>query len=315
MGDDQPRRPRRDLRALAAEQHGLFTTAQAARLGLSDDGLLAWSRTGELTPVARCVWGLTGAPRTDRRSALGAILSYGDGASLALGSAAHLWGVPGFALLPAQIIRVRLRHRRSGGSEHSSTRFHDGHITTIDGIPVTTPTRTLFDLAGRSHPARTEALVDTFLRLKLTKPTLLQQMLADLEGRGRPGIVTMRGLIEERLDPSFELTDSNLESRFEQIAREAGFWSLTRQVQVGDDVGVIGRVDFADLVARVLAEVQSERYHRTLTDQVRDRARLERLRQDGWVVLEIPEFDVWHDKLAVVDALRSAYELARSLQP
>jgi len=315
MGISTSAENRRALRGIAATQHGLFTMQQALSSGVSYSGLAAWSRSGEITRAGTRVWALTGSPRTERQTALRDVFEDGHDAVLALGSASAVWDVPGFRVLPAEILRIRRGNRRRDGRTHSSTCFHEGHVTVVDGLPVTTPTRTVFDLAARSHPQRTETLVDTFLRLKLTTPLLLEQMLRELQGRGRAGIVTMRRLIDERLDPSFQLTDSNLESRFDQIAREAGFHGLTRQVVVGDGAGVIGRVDFADTRARVLVEVQSERYHRTRSDQERDRRRLERLRADGWTVLEIDEHDVWHDKAKVIAILSAAYRSAARTPP
>ena len=61
---------------------------------------------------------------------------------------------PGFALEPVHVLASRRPHHDGPdrASMHSSIRLRDEDVTTIDGIPVTTPVRTLRDLAGRVHP-------------------------------------------------------------------------------------------------------------------------------------------------------------------
>jgi hypothetical protein len=54
----------------------------------------------------------------------------------------------------------------------------------VDEIPVTTPLRTLLDLAGRLHPKRTECLCDDLWRRGLLRLDDLHALVADLPRRG-----------------------------------------------------------------------------------------------------------------------------------
>jgi very-short-patch-repair endonuclease len=303
---------RDDVREVAATQHGLFTTSQAHDAGVDREALRRWRRTGEISHVVGRVWAFASSPPTERRSAMAALLREGDDAALATSSAAALLGLPGFELLPAHVMRFRANRDPRGPAGHTSTRYHPGHVTRIEGLRVTTAARTLFDLAARLHPDRVARLTDRCLSLRLTVYGDLVDMLEELQGRGRPGIRAMRSIIELRSDPGYQPTDSSLEHRFEQVLRHHGLRGFERQVVVGDDAGVIGRVDYTHRQLPVIAEIQSELYHRSLLDRRRDDVRLRRLRSSGWIVVEIAEVDVWHHPQRVVSALHAALRSARA---
>ena len=304
--------PRRLMRTVAAAQHGLFTADQARSRGLGSNALQNWRRTGEIEHRGGRVWAIRGASIDAPQTAMAFLLRHDPDGALAVDSAAAIWGLQGFTLLPAHVIRLRAGNKRPGAGRHTSTRYDEGHVTIVDGLRVTTAGRMLFDFAGRRHPARVERLVDTCLSRRLTTIHDLVKLLNDLQGRGRPGITLMRTLLEARGDPRFQPTDSNLERRFETILEEAGIGGFERQVVVGDVTGVIGRVDFARRHPAVIVEIQSELYHRSLLDQGRDTERIARLRAEGWIVVEIQEFDVWHRRTAVVGAIHGALLMANA---
>ena len=58
----------------------------------------------------------------------------------------------------------------------------------MDGVPVTSPTRTLIDLAAHETPARLAAALDGALRDGLTNEDLLHRRIAALRGKGRYGV-------------------------------------------------------------------------------------------------------------------------------
>ncbi len=181
----------------------------------------------------------------------------------------------------------------------------------IDGIPVTTPVRTLRDLAGRIHPERLSQTCDRMLSQRLIRLPDLHALFDELPRRGgAPGTATLRRLILARPD-GYRPADSNLELRFESILDEAGEAPFARQVEVGDADGLIGRVDFLDRDLGVIVEVQSALFHSGLVDAARDAERLARLRRAGWIVIEVTDEEVWHRKAEVVARVRAARSQAR----
>jgi very-short-patch-repair endonuclease len=223
-------------------------------------------------------------------------------------TAAARYGLPGFAVGPVHVTGDRERGRRP----HHRSIIHRPkllllhHELVLDGIPMTSPTRTLFDLAAVIHPKAAARAVDTALSMRLTSIPKLQRMLKELARRGRPGIRVMRAILDLR-PIGYMPTDSRLELRVEELARRAGITTLERQVEVGNEQERIGRVDFLDRARKIIIEVQSDRHHRSYLDRERDKARIAALRAAGWTVIEILEHDVWYDAEKVIRQLREAF--------
>src|SRR5262249_9693064 len=85
------------VHALAARQHALVTRRQAIAAGLTADAVARRVRAGLWVVAAPGVSRLAGAPRSWPQRALAAVLSAGPGAVASHRTAAHLWGLDGFA--------------------------------------------------------------------------------------------------------------------------------------------------------------------------------------------------------------------------
>ena len=179
------------------------------------------------------------------------------------------------------------------------------HVRLFDGIPVSSPARTVFDLAGMVHPARAERLLDWFWAERLVDGRTLHQTLGELAERGRAGIATMRGLLESR-GPQYVPPTSGLERRFAEVVDTPLLPRLRRQVDVGGTTWT-GRVDFIAERAPLVVEVQSERYHTALVDQAADAARRAQLETDGFEVVEVCDREVWHEPQVVRDRVGQAW--------
>jgi very-short-patch-repair endonuclease len=298
-----------ELHALAARQYGLAHQKQLTRIGLRRSARDHLVESGRWYRLTEHVLQIAGSPSSELQAAMLAVLDLDPyGAALSVHTAATRWGLPGFALRPFHVMGNRERGRNSEhfGVVHQPRLLLPSHVRLLDGIPTTEPTRTLFDLAGvLKWPKQTERAVDNALAMGLTSVRRLSDMLEQLACKGRPGIRLMRSLIDARRG-NYVPPASGLEARFQELARRAGVWTLERQVDVGDDAW-IGRVDFVDRAHNIIVEVQSTRYHSALTDVARDAERIAALRAAGWKVVEIPEYDVWHNPERVVTVLFNAY--------
>ena len=295
------------LRNLGERQHGVVTRRQLTEIGFTPQSLDHAIRSGRLERLTERVLRIRGSAPTDHQRALAAALDVPQGA-IALHSAAALWGASGFSPDPWHVMTSRRPHRGGPhlGIVHSSVRWSTEDTTELHGIPVTTPVRTLVDLAPR---VRATVLAETCDRMLDTRVLRLEQLHAlgsQIPDRSRaPGVKALRLLITAR-PPGYRPAGSNLERRFESILSEAGEPPFERQVDLGDDLGWIGRVDFVDRANRVVVEIQSELYHRGENARTRDQQRIDRLRRAGWIVLEITEFEVWHRKDRVLARIRAA---------
>jgi very-short-patch-repair endonuclease len=291
-----------------AKQHALVTTDQLFEVGFDKDGVKWLIRGGRLERVSPRVLRLLGAPATEAQRVLAAVLDAGPGSALSHTSALAWWRVPGFTVRELHVTHTRdgpHRPRRPAHTIHDVEILPDHHVRVLDGIPVVTPSRALFDLAGmpRTPPARVERALDNAWSLRLVSGRTLKLMLRELAHRGRPGIATMRGLLAER-DADYLPPASGLESRVAELLKGRWHTSLRRQVDKGDDEGWIGRVDFVDPELPFLLEVQSERFHASLLDTRDDEVRRARLEAAGYVVVEVTDTDVWHYPDNVVERVR-----------
>jgi very-short-patch-repair endonuclease len=128
-------------------------------------------------------------------------------------------------------------------------------------------------------------------------------MLDDLAERGRRGITLMRELLAER-GPDYRPNDTNLEDRFQELAREAGFYDLERQRNLFDREW-LGRVDFVSAKRLLVIEVDSAFCHGALVDEADDLVRTEALTAAGYRVERFTDNEVWFDPKGTVIRLRT----------
>jgi very-short-patch-repair endonuclease len=296
------------MEALAKTQHGLITRAQALENGLSRSAIQHRRERGRWSLVARGVYRVSGAIETPRQRALVAVLASGS-AVLSHASAAALHGLPGFGIEPLTVSLPRDGRRSLPDvRQEQSLDLPVHHRSVIDGIPCTTVARTLFDLCGDVHALRAERALDSALARRLVTLGGLWQVLVDLAEHGRAGTVLMRQLLEDRRD-EYVPPESELEARLIALARQYGLPEPERQVDLGDDDGWIGRVDFLFRGARIVVEVDGAAFHDGLVDRRHDAERDARLSASGWYVLRFRWDDVVNRPAAVAHSIRFRCQL------
>ncbi|HEX8959235.1 MAG TPA: DUF559 domain-containing protein [Solirubrobacterales bacterium] len=160
---------------------------------------------------------------------------------------------------------------------------------------MTTPVRTLLDLAIQLDRPRLERAVNEADRLDLVGPEELRAALGDY--RGVRGVARLRVLLDRR---TFRLTDSELERRFLPLAAAAGLPPpRTRQHVNGF------RVDFFWSQLGLVVETDGLRYHRTPAQQACDRLRDQAHTAAGMTPLRFTHEQVRHEARYVRETLRA----------
>lgn len=298
------------MRAVVERQHGVMTRAQAHRLGASSDALRSRLRSPGWVAVSSRVIKLAGSPPTFPQWCMAAALDAGRGAAVSHVAAAALWGLPGFGTEHLHVSRPRETTSRTSrlATVHEPRLLPDRHRTLLEGIPVTTVARTVFDLAGCLHPLRTERALDNALSRKLVDLERIRAVAIELLEHGRPGSALMRQLLSDR-GAGYIPPASGLEARFFALLVEAGMELPDRQIEVGGEAWT-GRVDFLYRRARLVIEIDSDVHHTAKLDVESDCRRDVALSAGGFGVLRITEAQVWqrpHEAVALVRAaLRAA---------
>lgn len=279
-----------------AAQHGLITSDQAHGIGLTTDHIAHRVQRGEWVRLTRRVLASTAAPPSRLQGLLSKVLDAGSGSALSHTTCLAHWGVRGFADAPVHVVRHRehLDHRVRGVIVHEVRYLPWDLVRTLEGIPVVMPSLALLQVAGMPaiHRDRLARAIDAAWSDRLVTFATLTAVAERMSRKGRRGLVRFRELVDER-GPSYVPPASNLESRFASILERAGRPPMRRQVHTGSEARWIGRVDFRAGDCPLIAEVQSERFHRGLLAERDDLERLSALADAGYTVVEIVEEDLF----------------------
>lgn len=267
MAKEDGNRRRRIEHAVAAcarRQHGVVTRPQLLAAGMSPDTVHRWLTATRLTALHRGVYqvGPVALPHT---RVVAAVLACGPAAVVSHSSAAALW----------QLIQIRGRmplidisvergeRRRPGIRLHRVRAFTADEVTKLEGIPVTTPARTLVDIAhALTDRALERALIEALGSHRVGRAELLA-VLARHEGR--PGLRRLRALVQ--MD-HVGLTRSKAEDRFLALIRKALLPVPEVNVEVAGN-----RVDFFWRAERFVVEIDGFAYHSTSGRFEKDRER------------------------------------------
>lgn len=257
------RHGRAEAWALARRQHGVVSRAQLLELGLDRDAIQHRIVSARLHPVARGVYAV-GRPQLDREGVwMAALLACGPHAALSHHSAAALWdiGPAGHGSIHISVALDVVRCRP--GVELHRRALAPDEVTRRGSLSVTSPTRTLVDLALVLSRDRLERAIGEADKRDLVDPESLRAALDRLTGR--PGVGVLRATLDRR---TFTMTRSALERRFLPIAHRAG---LPMPVTGAELNGF--EVDFHWPDLGLVVETDGLRYHRTPAQQTRDRLR------------------------------------------
>jgi very-short-patch-repair endonuclease len=161
-------------------------------------------------------------------------------------------------VIPSPVCRTRPAIR-----VHRQERLDPSSHPVVDGIPVTDPVWTLIDLASCVGRDKLELAVNQADRLDLVNPEDLRAAVE--RSPRRPGRRHLRDLLDRQ---TFTLTDSRLERLFLPLARSAGLPPPLTQVELNGF-----RVDFYWPQLGLVVETDGLRYHRTPSQQTKDRRR------------------------------------------
>ncbi len=170
-------------------------------------------------------------------------------------TAAALWGLDGVE--PGIVELAATSGRASSGSLYRPRSFEPAEIGQVDGLRVTSVTRTLLDLGQVFGPCTIERALESALRKRHVSVDVLVEAVAAvprLRGSG-----ALRSVLASR-PPGAPPTDSDAETLFLQLARRAGLPEPLRQFSVPTSEGAF-RIDFAWPVRRVAVEIDGAATH------------------------------------------------------
>ncbi|MGH2925585.1 MAG: DUF559 domain-containing protein [Solirubrobacterales bacterium] len=268
------------LYGLAGRQHGVVARAQLLKAGLSPEAIDNRVRDGWLRSVHRGVYGV-GPIAAPGAAEMAAVLACGEEAVLSHRSAAGLWQLLAHPAADRPLeVTVPARHarRRPGVRVHRTRGMSPDEATTLKGIPITTPARTVLDLAANVQLRDLEQALAQVQRRRLASRSRLVVLLA--RHPRRPGAAVLRTLLEREGRPA--LTRSRAEERLLRLLRRA-------ELAAPDINGRIGpyEVDFVWRAAGLVVEVDGFDFHGDRAAFEADRRRDAELVARGFKVIRV----------------------------
>jgi hypothetical protein len=264
---------------LAARQHGVVSRAQLLDLGVGADAIKHRVALGRLHQMHRGVYAVGHRALREEASWMAAVLAGGPGAALSYRSGAELWGLRSSSR--ARIDVSVPRHRRSTARlEVHCVEMQPDEVTVERGVPVTTPARTLFDLAAVVSAEHLEAAFQEAEVRRLTSPTSLDALLARYPGRR--GTQALRRVLENHRKNGQSVPTSVLERRLCAVV-DSHDLPLPEINRLSDS----GELDAIWRDQRLIVECDGFATHGTRRAFEADRARDRELVVAGWRVVRL----------------------------
>jgi hypothetical protein len=267
---------------MAGRQHGVVARRQLLALGLGRRAIGHRVERGRLHLVHRGVYAVGHRVLSIEGRWMAAVLAVGEDAVLSHRSAAALWGIRPTTRSRVEVTTERAVRSRPRLHVHQAPLVPD-EVTTNAGIKVTTPPRTLLDLAAVIPPHHLERAMNEAERQHLTDPLSLDVLLDRFPSRaGTPALRRAH----ERAQHGATITRSELEDRFLAFLDAHDLERPATNVPIVLQGGTIE----ADCLWRrqgLVVELDGYAFHTTRAAFERDRARDRRLQAAGWRVVRI----------------------------
>jgi hypothetical protein len=282
-------------------QHAVISYGQAIDAGLSRMAISRRVDAGRWVRLLPRVYRVGGAPATGRQGMMAATLWAGEGALLSHRAAGVLHGLDG---VKAEHLEVTASKRLRSGVvlAHYAPPFTAIDRDVLDAIPVTSPTRTLIDLAGILCPDDLELAFEDARRRGLTSRARLGYRLRELEGHGRVGCGALRALVADGRGRTH--SGSAPEVRLRRRIIRSGLPRPIPQYEIRHRGRLIARVDLAYPELRVAIEYDSERWHSGRRPRESDLERRNRLTALGWHVVHVTGTELAAGAPTAIAALR-----------
>ncbi len=289
--------PGRVLARIAGRQHGVISRRQILALGFDAEFIHRSLQSGRLHRVFPGVFAVGHAALTAEGRWMAAVLACGETAVLSHISAALLWGlVDRASSLIHVLVPGRGSRSRPGLVIHRTRRLPADHRTERDGIPVTTPHRTLLDLATLLPPERLRFAVEAADRAGLLDVRALLALCDEF--RGRRGVAALRRLALEQRGGAHR-TKSPPEALFLRRCLERGFVEPLVNTRLHGY-----EVDFHWPAANLVIEIDTYTYHRSWAQRQRDLERDAKLKSRGIEVVRLtPEMIETPETFSMLEAM------------
>jgi very-short-patch-repair endonuclease len=291
------------LAAIAGRQKGIVTRDQLLAAGLSVGRIKRLIRSGHLIPVHRGIYLVGHRAVHPLAYETAAILACRPRAMLSHHTASRLMklAAPKGGKIHVTLLG-RWRPAPSGVAIHTISTINRNELHRHDGLPITSPSLTILDMAG---VLATPDLIDLLNEARVQRRITDAQLHATLDAHPkRRGARALGKLLASEYGP--KITQNKAERRALTVMRAHGHEPDATQHPIGPY-----RVDFYFEAERLAVELDSRQFHDTPKRFQEDRRRTAYLAAEGVQVFPLTWQDLHGDQVAAMDRLRRAREARR----
>jgi very-short-patch-repair endonuclease len=262
------------LAEFADRQHGVVSRAQLMAAGVGRGGIARGVESRRSRPVFRGVYAVGHVALRREGCWTAALLACGSNAVLSHRTAALIWGLLVGPAVPVDVITTSSKGRKHAGITTHRIRLDPFDAVVIDDLCVTTPSRTIVDLAATLSGRALRDVVERAQDLRRFDSEDLRATLT--RATRRPGARRLEDLLA-LMAPDEDRARSYLERLFTALTRKARLPPPAPNQQVGG----LSR-DFVWSDRRLVVETDGYRYHSSRSAKRRDNRRDRHLTALGW---------------------------------
>ena len=288
------------IASIAGIQRGRVSRRQLLAAGISPGVIARLVRRQMIFRLHSGVYAVGHLAPIELGREVAALLAVGEGALLSHHSAAALWGLEpaaaGDRLVHVLVSREPRRNLR-GVKVHRTRVLGPQDVRMREGLPVTSPARTLLDIAGLVTDRQLERALDQARVERLLRTAELEELMA--RGFGLPGRRALAALVAHQAGSA--LTRSEAEERFLDLIRRAQLPAPEVNTRVHGY-----EVDFLWRAQRLVVEIDGFRFHSTRRAFEGDRRKDATLKAAGLATMRVTWDQIEHEPLAVTARLGQA---------
>ncbi|MDQ2675497.1 MAG: DUF559 domain-containing protein [Actinomycetota bacterium] len=284
----------------AARQKGLVTRVWLLGMGFAEGTIDEWLRRGLLHAIHPGVYAVGHEAISPEAKLLAAVLACGPSAVLSHRSAAELWALleprRGFATqvtVPGHGIEGP-----SGIYVHRTGELPQRERDVVDGIPVTSAARTIFDLASQALPSEIEAAYERgLIDQRFTRDDMIKMAVRH---KGRRGITKIRALIDRDAPPSATVREAH--RMLLELIRSSSLPHPKTEVPIGRY-----RADICWPEVKLIVEMDGSRWHDTPGRVHHDKRRDADLAGLGYLTIRVTWNDLVEEPVATISRITRVY--------
>jgi very-short-patch-repair endonuclease len=281
----------RRIAAIAAAQRGRVSRRQLLSAGVSASTIQRMVGRAMLHPLHGGVYAVGHLAPVELGAETAALLACSDGAVLSHRTAAALWKLRPPIEGGVHVTVADSQSRRAGIRTYRTRRLDPRDIRTYELLPVTSPARTVLDLASIERAREVERALDEGIVRKILRVVEVEDVLS--RASGLRGVPLLAGILERRRGPT--VTRSEAEERFLSLIRDA----LLPPPEI--NVSIHGyEVDFLWRKQRLVVEVDGYAYHGNRGAFERDRRKDAQLHAAGLSTMRVTWLQMQDEPYALI---------------